>query len=53
MQRTISGEPPFRLRSRTTALFLPSFPMFCERTRAASRSLLSVVLIEQKSMLIG
>ena len=53
MQRTTSGEPPFRLRSGTTALFMPGFPMIPGSTRAASRSLLSVVLIEQKSMLIG
>jgi hypothetical protein len=53
MQRKLSGDRPFRLRSETTALFLPGFPMFPRSTRAASRSLLSVVLIEQKSMLIG
>jgi catechol 2,3-dioxygenase-like lactoylglutathione lyase family enzyme len=53
MQRTLSGDRPFRLRSETTALFLPGFPMFPRSTRAASCSLLSVVVIRQKSMLIG
>jgi hypothetical protein len=39
MQRKLSGDRPFRLRSETTALFLPGFPMFPRSTRAASRSL--------------